>query len=180
MSATPTPSSSQAPSKNNANKKYVDKKLDYADYEALYMTGAGTKSRGINITQLVIAGIEDFILHGDMKSALIMAGSVGLSNLVASGPNEYFFKSALVEKFVAEPVVAGALNALAGNYMGRKNPMKRFTEGFIIGSSSAGLNIAALKFTDYGPPFQESNAYNIARTNAYLQDDGYNANFFLA
>lgn len=178
MSATPSPTQTSAPSGNNTNKKYTNKKLDYADYEALYMSGAATKSRGINVTQLVIAGLEDYILHGDMKSALIMAGSVGVSNLVSgNGPLIY---NAVVEKFVAEPVVAGALNALAGNYMGRKNPMKRFTEGFIIGSSSAGLNMAALKFTDYGPPFPESNFYNIARTNAYLQDDAYNANFFLA
>lgn len=94
-------------------------------------------SVGVNIPQTILAGLEAYVVHGDVKKALIYGGSVGLSNLIASGANN-FITNDRVEKYVAEPIAAGLIADLGFSFMEKKHNYYRiFGEGFMYGASSA-------------------------------------------
>lgn len=99
-------------------------------------------SVGINIPQLIVASIEDAaITKGNMKSALVAAGSVGLSNLVPSYTTGMWGSG--TEKYLVEPIIAGILYAIGSNYIKSADKegsmIKKFSKGFIIGASSAAV-----------------------------------------
>ena len=100
-------------------------------------------SIGINIPQVLVAGIEDaMITKGNIKNALIASASVGISNLLPSyGPTGMW--SGGTEKYIAEPIIAGLLYSFGSQYVrsGEKEGsfVKRFGKGFILGASSAAI-----------------------------------------
>lgn len=110
-----------------------------------------SSSIGINVPQIIVAGIEDAIISkGNVKDSLLAGASVGVSNLLpAYGPAGMWGSGA--EKYVAEPIVAGLLYALGSKYMkvGEKEGsfMKKFGKGFIIGASSAAVSGQVLSGT---------------------------------
>jgi len=101
-------------------------------------------SSGINIPQVVLALVEGYAVSESMKKSLIYGVSVGLSNLM---PGDKIVSTSAGEKYVAEPVVAGLLSAL-GAYMLKTegSKVKYFTNGFLIGSSSAAVINAGLNY----------------------------------
>lgn len=108
-----------------------------ASYSASATTNA---SMGINIPQLLVAGIENLAYsNGNMYDSLTMAGSVGISNLLPSYSTTMW--NSATEKYIAEPILAGALYAAGSKYMlnTKSSLLKSFTKGFIIGSSSAAV-----------------------------------------
>ena len=99
-------------------------------------------SMGINIPQILVAGVEDaMISKGNMKDALVAGAAVGLSNLLPS-VDEGMWTSGQ-EKYLAEPIIAGILYALGTKFIkvGEKEGslIKKFGKGFIIGASSAAV-----------------------------------------
>lgn len=123
------------------------------------MSGAALKPRtsgimpgsvGINIPQVVIAGVESMLVQKDMKDAAFVAAAVGISNLIPM--TDYFTESARSEKYLVEPVAAGLLYAAARYMYGKKGTMlKDFGKGFLIGSSSAVLAIEAMSMFESNP-----------------------------
>lgn len=100
-----------------------------------------TNSLGINIPQMIVAGVENAALSkGKLKHSALMAASVGVSNLVPDYIGTY---SDSTEKYLLEPIVAGALYAAGNSFLiaGEKNQgmLKSFVKGFLIGSSSAAV-----------------------------------------
>lgn len=120
------------------SKNYLINKKD-EPYKMNYTPG----SIGINIPQVLVAGIEDaLITKGNIKNALVASASVGISNLLPSyGPTGMW--SSGTEKYIAEPIIAGLLYSFGSQYMrsGEKEGsfVKRFGKGFIIGASSAAI-----------------------------------------
>lgn len=127
-------------------------------------------SRGINISQSLIAMAEGYLLHGNFKDALLFGGAVAISNLASS--NGMIATNATTEKYVVEPAIASVLVAAGASYMGKKNVMKRAVEGFLVGGSSAGLNMYALNFTLYGNKTPNVNSYAAARSQAVAENRG--------
>lgn len=99
-------------------------------------------SVGINIPQVLVAGVEASLMGSNMKNAAIIAGSVGLSNLLPSYPQSMYWGSASC-KFLVEPAIAGILYSLSGKLISsgekEKSMLKKFVKGFLIGSSSAAV-----------------------------------------
>lgn len=114
-------------------------------------------SIGINIPQMLVAGLEDAaITKGNMKNALVASVSVGVSNLLPSyGPTGMW--SSGTEKYIAEPIIAGLLYSFGSQYLktGDKEGsfIKRFGKGFIIGASSAAIGgqLVGSTFANYKP-----------------------------
>lgn len=132
MSGTGSPSvtPSVTPSFNTTLDALGDK-ATYSDY----VEG----SVGINIPQIIVAGIEAAGLGANMKDAAILAGCVGISNLLPAYGASKAWGSAS-EKYIAEPLLAGALFTAASAFMkSDKNLVKAFAKSVIIGSSSAGI-----------------------------------------
>jgi hypothetical protein len=107
-----------------------------------YMSNTVVGSIGVNIPQVNIASIEDAaVTRGNMKSALVAAGSVGLSNLLPSYSSGMWGSG--TEKYIAEPIIAGILYSLGSRYVGGADKegsmIKKFSKGFIIGASSAAV-----------------------------------------
>jgi hypothetical protein len=99
-------------------------------------------SMGINIPQVLVAGVEDaMISKGNMKNALVAGAAVGISNLLPTAVDGMW--SSGQEKYLAEPIIAGILYAIGTKYIkvGDKegSMIKRFGKGFIIGASSAAV-----------------------------------------
>lgn len=125
-------------------------------------------SRGINVTQSLIALGEGYLLHGNLKDAAVFAGVVALSNLVSS--NGLIASNATTEKYVVEPAIGAVLAVGAFGYMGKKNLMKRGVEAFLISGSSAGVNMYAMNWTLYGNTTPNVNAYAAARSQAVAEN----------
>lgn len=108
-------------------------------------------SIGINIPQVIVAGIENAVIsRGNMKHSLLMAGSVGASNLVPSYATGMWGSSS--EKYLAEPLVAGLIYALGSKYIVSGDDkegsfLKRVAKGFVVGASSAAVSGAAVGVT---------------------------------
>ena len=110
-------------------------------------------SMGVNVPQVIVAGIENAIASkGNMKNSLLMAGAVGVSNLLpAYGPAGMWGSNA--EKYLAEPVVAGILYAAGTKFItssGAKegsSVLAKFAKGFVIGASSAAVGGAIVSTT---------------------------------
>lgn len=100
---------------------------------------------GINIPQIIIALAEGYLVTESGSKALLYGVSVGLSNLL---PGIYIANPS-IEKAIAEPVFAGAIAVIGSHFMKKEqNYIKNFTQGFLIGSSSACV-YAALLSTSY-------------------------------
>lgn len=95
-------------------------------------------SGGINVPQMLIAGLEDLALTGgDYTSAGIMAASVGISSLIPQYSDYY---SSAYEKYIIESAANAILYSLGSYMMGSKEKMiKKAARGFVIGSSSAAV-----------------------------------------
>lgn len=106
------------------------------------MTSYTANSVGINIPQAIIAGIESAAMGSSMKNSALMAVSVGVSNLVPAYANDGSWGSG-TEKYIVEPIVSGILYTIASHFVskGEKDKMlKKFVQGFIVGSSSAAVS----------------------------------------
>jgi len=112
---------------------------------------------GINVPQILLAGVEGYILTEQGNKALLYAVAVAISNLL---PGTLIPMSAAGEKYIVEPAAAGIVS-LVGNHFMSKNDryMKTFAQGFLIGSSSAAVYGALLA---RNLPIS-SNSYNAAR-----------------
>ena len=136
---------------NRTNNYLINKK------DQPYKMNYTANSIGINIPQVLVAGIEDaLITKGNIKNALIASASVGVSNLLPSyGPTGMW--SSGTEKYIAEPIIAGLLYSFGSQYMrsGDKEGsfVKRFGKGFIIGASSAAIGgqLVGSTFANYKP-----------------------------
>lgn len=114
-------------------------------------------SVGINIPQTLIALLEGYLITGNSKKTLLYGISVALSNLA---PGTYLSNYPSGEKYIIEPVIAGVLAALGANLMKieKSSNLKYFSNGFIIGSSSAAVLSAILR-RKYYESITESGSY---------------------
>lgn len=131
QSASPTQSPSPSPT---GSIKPTNKKLSEEDIKKSNKI-LNYASSGVNITQVIIATIENGIITQKITDSLYMGGAVALSNFLPAINND-----PSAEKLVYEPILAGVLYA-AGNYLMNKkgNILKNFGKGLIIGSSSSAL-----------------------------------------
>lgn len=141
VTPTPTPSPSVD---NNAEliNLFSTKYVTVPKSTMSYMSNTVVGSIGVNIPQVIVASIEDAaVTRGNMKSALVAAGSVGLSNLLPSYSSGMWGSG--TEKYIAEPIIAGILYSLGSRYVGGADKegsmLKKFSKGFIIGASSAAV-----------------------------------------
>lgn len=108
-------------------------------------------SVGINVPQVVVAGLEEAVLSNmNMKNSLLMAASVGVSNLLPTYTDGKWSSS--TEKYIAEPLLAGLLYTLGTKYVTssgekEKSMAKKFAKGFIVGASSAAVSGALYSST---------------------------------
>lgn len=115
-------------------------------------------SMGINLPQTVVAGLESLVVTKNMKDAAYMTGSVALSNIAPS--SIYGYGDATIEKYIAEPVIAGGIYTMARYFAGDKkeNKMKNFGKAFLVGCSSAVLAVELIGAVNnrYVPPVEQS------------------------
>lgn len=115
----------------NGNKTYSS---NYSNY----VSG----SVGFNVPQILVAGIEASLMGSSMKNAAIVAGAVGVSNLLPAYSGTANWGSS-TEKYIAEPILAGVLYSVSGYLIKgdkQKSLLKKFMKGFLIGSSSAAVS----------------------------------------
>lgn len=101
---------------------------------------------GINIPQMLVAGIENALLTGgNLKDSLYVAASVGVSNLIPTMEKD---GNPQMEKVIVEPIAAGVLYAAVKSFMASKdkNLLKSFIKGFLVGSSSNALTAYSLLY----------------------------------
>lgn len=115
-----------------------------------YLDKTVVGSIGINIPQIIVASVEDAaVTRGNMKSALVAAGSVGLSNLLPSYSSGMWGSG--TEKYIAEPIIAGILYSIGSKYVGGADKegsmLKKFSKGFVIGASSAAVAGSLVSYT---------------------------------
>jgi len=91
----------------------------------------------LNVSQIILALVEGYAVSENFKKAMVYGASVGISNLL---PGDLIDSDASTQKYVVQPVAAGALVVLGSMLLKSDgNKVKNFSNGFIIGSSSAGL-----------------------------------------
>lgn len=98
-------------------------------------------SMGINLPQIAVAGLESLAVTKNMTDAAFMTASVGVSNIVPS--SIYGYGNDGIEKYIAEPLIAGGLYTLTKYFDGSKqeNKLKNFGKAFLVGCSSAVLAV---------------------------------------
>jgi hypothetical protein len=91
----------------------------------------------LNLSQIILALVEGYAVSENFKKAMVYGASVGISNLL---PGDLIASDVSTQKYVVQPVAAGALVVLGSMLLKSDgNKVKNFSNGFIIGSSSAGL-----------------------------------------
>jgi len=135
-----------------------------ADYSLPIDSDSGT----LNVSQTVVAALLEGLKSMNLKKSAAMGGSVGLSTFIKSSIyNPSGNNSAINEKYVVEPIVAGALYALFNNLMlkkeGKNAIFKNFLEGLTVCEASAVLNVALLNMNGRIPGLSN---YDQLRSNA--------------
>lgn len=114
----------------------------------------------LNVSQIILALVEGYAVSENFKKAMVYGASVGISNLL---PGDLIDSDASTQKYVVQPIAAGALVVLGSMLLKSDgNKVKNFSNGFIIGSSSAGLANSLTMYNKkveivskgpiYGPP----------------------------